>query len=238
VQPQTIAGEEIVPFESQQAKELRSRRDERIWQLHIQGTASQAICDILEREGFGVINRNTVHYAINRKGGKKSEKLSELAVVERTRQVYQLRHIVEESLRAWEQSKDGRKLTRKTTASKGKDGEAESSSSLVEENEDAGPDPRYLRQAVDAMKAIRPLLGIEEVGESGNEPAAAENYYVIHVKNDTPPPPRAIEPASVTNELPALEFGPTATYLEPPGVGEVIEIDGSVVEPVRDPDDE
>jgi transcriptional regulator with XRE-family HTH domain len=143
-------------------REVRRARDERLWELRLQGLSQS---EIARRVG---ISQVTVSRTLKRLNQHMLDQITASIAARKAEQVAQLDHVVSEAMQAWERSKEAAKMVQKEVhASVDGQGEETITTSRVH---DQDGDPRYLRAAMDAMAEIRKVLEMDRVplvGEGG-----------------------------------------------------------------------
>lgn len=137
-------------------KEISVQRETTAWDLRTRKGYTHA--KIAEDLG---LERSAVTKILRRVSSRASKEMLDEAVEEKITQIAQLHTIVEESMQAWERSKDAAKtMTQylRAISIEGANGEQKNTTLKVEEQ--AG-DARYLETAMKAMAEIRKLLGID-----------------------------------------------------------------------------
>lgn len=122
-------------------------REVEAWDLSSQGWTHKRIAEKLQ------VDRSTVTKILQRVSTKAAQNMLDEAIIEKMRQVELLRFVIDESLQAWERSKEAAKVATKKTSDKGEE--------ITQQAKEQDGDPRYLSEARAAMADIRKILGLD-----------------------------------------------------------------------------
>lgn len=146
-------------------------REERAWDLNIQGLSYRLIAEVLNKEGLGPISPQAVGHAITRVAVRLRPVLLAKAEEQVTKQVACLNNAYGEAMQAWQRSKlpalENRKKVHVSEPADQASADAKSRGPYdptdwtltVTKHRDG--DPQYLRTALEALRDVRKLLGLD-----------------------------------------------------------------------------
>jgi hypothetical protein len=144
-------------------------REERAWELRIQGHTRREIVERFQSEGLGTVTRPAVTHMLKRAAARILARMGETVGEEIARQLSALWHIYDEAMKAWERSKEDDRMLRERTKQGaapilpgGRRGIApDPEKETVQQLRPQVGDPRYLAEARAALADLRKLLQLE-----------------------------------------------------------------------------
>jgi DNA-binding CsgD family transcriptional regulator len=131
-----------------QRKEVTLAREAQIWALRLKGHTQVRIAGELG------IHQGTVSKILGRVSTRVARQLHREIAQRKAEQVFQLEHVAQEAMEAWERSKRAATVVQKRTAA-GED------TTIMDVTSQVG-DPRFLETAIAALADIRKVLDMDK----------------------------------------------------------------------------
>lgn len=150
------------------AKEIQTEREFRAWELRQRGYTQAQIAGQLK------VDQGTVSRMLERVNRRELKRLSKQVEQLKVDQQAQHEWIVSESLRAWERSlREISQAISKTTRAPDREGNiVEATTEQTSISEQTG-NVAYLQTAMDALRSIRHIWGVELAGDQGSGASSA-----------------------------------------------------------------